>query len=173
MSVTFSPAFADSDITGFTAECWGDWDHPTIVVDAATYEAARVQVEAHKALCQECDTHGLYPTAVTGVPEVNMSNSNAVFILGLLGVSSEYELMGESHQELVGSMAAAVFAERVAFAGVVGGGDTGTTTVTYRDAGGPTIVECGRPAGYADERLAQLAEVAAWAAGHGREVVWS
>ena len=161
MSITFAPAMIDSDILGYAAECWATGD-PVRVVWESTYATASEATAAHKLVCAECDAYGIYTEAVTEAPEVNMANSNAAFILSLLGVEFDY----------CGSIDAAELAERVAFAGVVGGGDTGTATVAYQTEGGATMVECGRPVGYADERLGQLAEVAAWAVGHGRRVTW-
>jgi glyoxylase-like metal-dependent hydrolase (beta-lactamase superfamily II) len=95
-----------------------------------------------------------------------MSNANARYIMGLLGIGFD----------CADSMPAAEFAERLDFAMIVGGGDTGTVPVAYVDEsvwGGATVIDCGRPAGYADERLEQLREVADWALAHGREVLWS
>jgi hypothetical protein len=163
MSVTFSPAYDPADVTAWQAECHADYSKPTIVVTAATRDAARVEAAAHNALCRDCDAYGVLVEAVTECPEVNMANGNARYVMGLLGIE-----FGDGS----GSMPAAEFAERLGFATVVGGGDAGTVTVEYREAGGARVIECGRPVGYADQRLAQLVEIAEWALAHGREVHW-
>ena len=164
MSITFTPAMSDADITGYAGECYADFTRPAVQVGfAVTCDAAREAVAFHTLECEECAVYGAHVSPVIDMPEVNMANSNAAFIIELLGIEFDY----------CGSIPAAELLERITFGAVVGGGDTGTVTVAYQTDGGATMVDCGRPAGYADMRLEQLREVAEWAVAHGRDVVWS
>ena len=164
MSITFYPTISDTDVQGFAGECHADFTKAPVQIGfAPTRDEAVERVAMHSLTCDECHMYGAYVSAITEVPEVNVSNENARFILSLLGVEFDY----------CGSVSAAELLERIAFGQVVGGGDEGTVAVEYRSEGGATMIECGRSAGYADRRLAQIAEVAEWAAAHGREVVWS
>jgi len=164
MSITFTPALSDADVKGYFGECYADFTQPPVMIGfSGTYEAAREAVALHTLECDECRGYGIIVTPAIDAPEVNMSNVNAAYIIDLMGIEFDY----------CGSIPAAELLERIAFGEVVGGGDEGTVTVAYRAEGGATMVDCGRPAGYADMRLGQLREVAEWAAAHGREVTWS
>jgi hypothetical protein len=164
MSITFYPTMSDSDVLGYAAECYADYTRPAVQIGfAATRDESLERVAMHTLECDECRGYGAYVSAVTEVPEVNMSNVNAAYIIDLMGIEFDY----------CGSIPAAELLERVTFGQVVGGGDEGTVAVAYRTEGGATMVDCGRSAGYADMRLEQIREVAEWAAAHGRDVVWS
>jgi len=164
MSITFTPALSDADVKGYFGECYADFNRPPVMVGfSGTYEAAREAVAFHGLECEECAAYGNIVIPAIDAPEVNMANTNAAFIIELLGIEFDY----------CGSIPAAELLERITFGEVVGGGDAGTVAVEYRAEGGATVIDCGRHAGYADERLAQLREVAEWAVAHGREVTWS
>lgn len=96
-------------------------------------------------------------------PQVNLSNFNARFVLAALGVDSE-DLCGEDGAES--------FLGRVLTALAIAPVDEG---VPAHDLPGPgaQVVECGRRAGYLQERLAVLHEVALWAVERGRCVQWA
>lgn len=166
MSVTFAPTFNIADIQGYEVECWNNPEvsGPVVVGVSADREGAVAQSKAHKAVCTDCAVYGTLIEEVSDAPEVNVSNVNARRILGMLGLDTD---------DLCGSADAALFAERVAFAAVVHGGDQGTDTIVYREMRGATMVDCGREAGYTDMRLEQLRAVAVWAAEHGRRVTWA
>lgn len=93
---------------------------------------------------------------------VNMSNSNAARVCATLGIDLEAE-------GWCGSLPAADFLGRVLVALAVEPVDAGVPSHEV-PTGGVRWVECGRPEGYAQDRLGQLRTLADWAVAHGAEV---
>ena len=94
--------------------------------------------------------------------EINMSNSNAFRVCGTLGIDLEAE-------GWCGSLPADDFLGRVLLALAIEPVDAGVPAHELPGIG-PRWIECGRPEGYAQERLGQLRELADWAIAHGAEI---
>jgi hypothetical protein len=95
---------------------------------------------------------------------VNMSNMNARFVLGALDlVDAEGELFGELPSEAM--------LERVLLGLALAPADAGTETVDSHEPGRARMIVCGRPEGYLQTRLGELADLALHAPG-GSRVVW-
>jgi hypothetical protein len=163
MSVTFHAEILDTDVPTFRAECYAGAT-TVVVADHLDRAVAQEIADRHTLTCEDCRMYGLRAYAEFSMPELNMTNHNAAHVLDQLGVE-----FGDG----CGTMPAAEMLDRIRFAEVVGGGDAGSDTITITGGGGPTITYCGRPAGYTDRRLADLAEVCRWAAARDRIVVWS
>lgn len=98
-------------------------------------------------------------------PDLNVCHVNAHALLDLL------DLEHDDEYDLYGRMPAGEFQARVVLA-------QARIAVTGEDDGTPDIVEgryveFGRRPGYLADRLDALEAVAAWAAEHGGDVVWS
>ena len=63
------------------------------------------------------------------------------------------------------------FRDRVVVALALADTDPGRPASTTSSPGGGTFVECGVPAGYLQDRLSELLEVADFAVAHGRQVI--
>lgn len=106
---------------------------------------------------------------IMDVPEaeelsVNMSSSNAAHVCASLGL--DLEDLG-----WCGSLAAEDFLGRVLVALAVLPVDAGMPRHELpREPGTVRWIECGRPEGYAQDRLGQLRELADWAIAHGAEI---
>jgi len=162
VSVTFEAEIQPGDVRGWGFTCYENGEQEHVFGDRGDAQNGSKQ---HAAGCETCLMYGTYVVPFYATPEgVNMANANAAYIMSLLGIE-----FGDG----CGAMDASEFAARIGFAAVVGGGDQGTVTVSYKSEGGAEWHECGRPVGYADARLAQLTEVVAWAVANGRRVVWS
>lgn len=92
---------------------------------------------------------------------VNVSNSNAAFLLQALGLPTSDELCGETTGE--------DFLGRVLLATGPNPADEGVPALNLD----PRVIDMGRRPGYLQERLEQLADVAQAARTRGGEVVWS
>jgi hypothetical protein len=95
---------------------------------------------------------------------INMSNTNAHRISATLGIDLEAE-------GWAGSLSAEDFLGRVLLALAIEPADEGIPSHEV-PTGGVRWVECGRPAGYAQERLTQLHALAQWAVDHGAEIAF-
>lgn len=162
MSVTISPA-THSFPQDWGITCYAT-DTPVWIGGAADYNAAMTLRASHLEECSECIAYGCYTSARPigyEVPEVNMANRNAADVLATLGVQGE--------EWYCGSMQASDFHARVTLAlGLVHTVDA--ELVPVRTA--PNQIDCGRPAGYLEERLLRLVPVAEFALEHGVEVSW-
>jgi len=94
---------------------------------------------------------------------VNASNSNAFRLLDRLGIENP---------DYCGSMAAGDFLGRCMVANV-GRPDHGIEPVEFSSEGGATMIDCGLRAGYFEERIEQLADLATAAAALGCLVAWA
>jgi len=133
-----------------------------------SYDDALLAVTAHKMECIDCDVYGCYANAVLDVDVyVNMSNANAAMILAVLGLDVDPEdgIMGSMDAEqFLGYVMMALAAER----------DNAAVPATVDSLPGcATVVDCGLPEGYVEERLTQLADLATEAVRLGRTVHWA
>lgn len=93
--------------------------------------------------------------------DINVSNTNAQMILERLGV--EFDYCGEIQaSDLLGR----------AMTANVGRDDSGIAATEDRAEGRATIIECGLPAGYFDDRMEGLTNLALAALASGLMVVW-
>lgn len=161
--MTFHGEILGTDVPTFRAECY-EGATAGVVAEHPDRAVAQEIADRHALTCDMCRMYSIRAYAEFDIPEVNMSNNNAMHLMDRLGVE-----FGDG----CGAMDAAEFMDRLGFAQVVGGGDAGSDTFTVTGGGGPTITYCGRSPGYTDRRLAELGEVGAWALARQRRVVWS
>jgi len=204
MSVTFTAEL--SAITGYTFEC-GVHDNGITAhrfgtfADAEAFLIAEMDANGcngHLAVCGDefCQESRMFILALeeAPAPEVNVSNINALHLLGLLGVETTNEY-GEI--DLCGSMSGQDFLGRVLMATAVSPADSGVpaTAVRYQDGEGTalsvaeatstsavavaveqrslTVIDCGRREGYSEDRLAELHDLAQFSIATGRTVQWA
>jgi hypothetical protein len=167
MSITIEPESYPEDLTGWRIEhadgtAWEDEPYPT-------YDSAEGGYLEHNLRCrmQDCVQCGGHISAVTSVelPSLNMANGNAAKVLSVLGCSSEDVYCGGTAFEPED------FRDRVVVALALADTDPGRPASTTSSPGGGTFVECGVPAGYLQDRLSELLEVADFAVAHGRQVI--
>lgn len=109
-------------------------------------------------------------------PTLNVSNSNAFFLMDLLGLEKDY----------CGSMSGHDLLGRVLVAQALYGHDEGVPPrqlvpgESFADGlfgpvreGGATFLDMGRSEGYADDRLESLRMIAEDAMKHGKDVCWA
>lgn len=148
MSVTISP-----DILGLVAHLDGDPIAQRAVIGS---RFPREYAE---------DEDGSYPTGYrVDLFELNVSNVNFAVLWGELGWHEP---------DWVGSMPAGELFDRVVTATALVETDLSSETVVRKAPGGPTMIECGRPRGYLQEKLRALAQVARQAMDLGVGVVWT
>ncbi|GAB36475.1 hypothetical protein [Gordonia otitidis] len=193
MSITFAAEMNDSDIVGYRIECvcGGRSDRYNTYADAqAAYTllpgyAANRPFLVHEGCDLDDDDRFSYRPAISvefssQSPEANFSSANGAEMLRILGLDPEP----------CGSVDAADLRGRIMLAQALAGGDPGRPTIVTDRDGGVTLVDanspaptavverarafdCGRRAGYFDDRLIELSEVAQWAQDHDRQVQWN
>lgn len=113
-------------------------------------------------------------------PAVNIGQVNAARILPMLGY--EVHETGETFfgvpthdDDMYGEADAQEFLGRVLMALAIEPADEGTDTheLPREDDRGPHVHQCGRRAGYTEEKLSALHTLAQWCAERGRPVVWA
>jgi hypothetical protein len=160
MSVTFT-VHPLPEATHVEISTW--CNRPTVAVAP---EHAQAVADEHTDSCAECAAYdGPLLTALYPFDEVNLANGNAGEVLSLLGYDGEDLYIGTADAEdLLGRLllAEALLAESAA-----------RPYREQRQSGQPTMVDLGRPAGYVNQRISQLADLASWAAANRREIVWS
>lgn len=177
MSVTFYPEMQDGDTQGYELRCDKDGLVETLSADTP-YRTVRDRSELHGLSCDYCEGYGAQIVEVTDVPSVNVANSNAAYLLDLLGLKVDD---CDSCPDYYGSCSAEDFLGRVLVAQGLGGHDEGRPAYElvpgegFRPqwTGNARFIDCGRKEGYGDERLAQLTKVAEWARDAGRSVCWA
>lgn len=175
MSVTFEAAlgpvsafaFTCGHENGVTEHRYGTYS------DAAQFLQAEIDEHGgngHLAVCGDegCQYQNMFTHAilVDPSPEVNVSGSNALHLLDLLGITVE------EGDHPMGSMSAQDFLGRVLVAQAVNPVDAGRPSTESAANNGMPIVDCGRSEGYADRRLDQLREVAEFGVNRGRDIQW-
>ena len=131
-----------------------------------------MQIEAHKALCEECAAYGLYSEPVMDVSrdlDVNVANTNAQMLLAALGIEVEHD------GDLSGIVDGEVFLGAVLLAMAADRDDTGVAPVdTYAGVGrGARWIACGVRPGYFADRFGAMHALAAEAGRLGRSEVFS
>ena len=132
---------------------------------AATVAHFGTPVNEERAYEAEACTHwwgdwDRFKAAFIDHPSVQMSNSNASGILEALGI------------DWSGEMDAVEFSQRVLVARATNVFDEAKASSVRVGAAGATVVSNGRPAGYNEERLGQLADLAVFAHLHKVTVRW-
>jgi hypothetical protein len=122
----------------------------------------------------EADEPFIMAVRTEDAPCLNVANGNAIVLLEALGLLGEVRdtPFGPTPMDACGSLDAEAFLGRVLAAEVMSVGDPGMPRETFKIEAGPTIVGWGRRAGYVDEKLAVLREIALWAQAHQVPVVW-
>lgn len=166
MSVTFRP---DAPFTGLAVQC--ACGTVSVTPDAQDYQSVEAQVSSGTLAprCGDdfCGAHRPYVVPTTGfpqAPEFNLSNVNARFVLSALGFADDEDLCGTERAE--------DFLGRILVAEALSPVDEGVPA-HQAVAGQSQVIECGRPAGYLQQRLRNLHEVAEFAQRHDLEVCWS
>jgi hypothetical protein len=169
MSITFGTtigpiegfAFVCGHDNGLTAHRFGSYE------DARTFLQAEYDTHGYTgglAVCGDVEycAYGLMSIQAIEsdpAPDLNVSNANAMHLLGLLGLPSEPDECGS----LGGSTTAEDFLGRVLIAQAVSPADAGVPVTTEVGQGGATMIDMGRRAGYSEDRLTELRELADFA----------
>lgn len=167
MSVTFTIEAIPTGAFQFT--CFASGDEVVHPLQAGDYEAAVVEVAAHKLLCDECGAYGAYVEAVMDIDRdlgVNLANSNAIRFIAVLGYAVDLN-------DLCGSATGEDFLGRVLIALADDVDDSAVADVVTRGAKGATLIEGGTRAGYRTDVLTRLHDLAAEAHRLGRDIHWS
>lgn len=133
--------------------------------DRATAESSSVN---HSKDCATCSLYTPFVNEIQDVDnKMNVSNSNAGMLFGVLGVEADW----------CGAMDADEFLGYVLVALGMPLDDSEVKTTESQAMGpdgpvGPRIIECGRPAGYVTQRLTTLAGMAVEAKRLGRRITW-
>ncbi|MDN5894442.1 MAG: hypothetical protein L0H93_10495 [Nocardioides sp.] len=191
MSVSFYAAQHDSDIAGWSIKCACLTVATGIIAETSSGTEAMLPTRTPICGDQLCATESGWVTPVLTLesPVVNLSNTNARFVLDNLGLGAV--------EELFGGLPAEQFLGRVLTALAVAPTDEGvpahdtdgvlveepmealleaivaapTNAAPVPDAAARWI-ECGRRPGYLQDVVERLHEVAQWAIDHGRDVLW-
>lgn len=171
MSVTF--AAVPGPVMGFVVACCDG--AARLALRHASYEDAEesrrtVNAQRTQSLpdplpgCEWPDQCPEYPLSVRPVednpgPEVNVSNTNAAILLDVLGFPAD---------DLCGEVPADEFLHRVITTLVLAPDDVGIPTRQISDR----LIVGGRSAGYIQDRLTQLHDLAQWCIEHNRSVYW-
>ena len=163
MSVTFA---VEAVPTGeFLFRCYEDLDRPVDFGPFTSRDEAVAAISAHKDSCVECSCYPPLTEAVSDVDDisiVNVSNANARMILSIAGLDDE-DLWGSMEaDEFLGHIMVSLAEER----------DHSPVAPMVFQGQGPTIIDCGLPAGYTEHRLSELADLAVHAKNRGRRIVW-
>ena len=158
MSVTFS---VEQDSCEFKIACsCGE----TVLSDTfSDFSSAFEVLPTYSNTCADefCAT---YPARIVAIEDerlsFNVSNTNAAYIFDALGVVDEDERMS-------GAMPADDLLGRVLLAEAISPSDAGLPAFTEG-----SVTYCGRPAGYLDEKLTALREIASYARTEKVLVVW-
>lgn len=171
MSVSFTAEM--SEIIGYSFTCGHDngrTEHRFgAYKDAESFLVAELAANGgtgHLAICgdEDCQYQRMHIEVLESDPSpvVNVTKTNAVLLLGLLGLDSEDN----------GPLEPGNFMGRVLMAQAVNPSDAGVPA-TESTEGGVLLINCGRREGYAEDRLADLHELAEFAVRTGRDIYWA
>lgn len=189
MTVTFFPAepAAGATVLGASIHCPAAprQDHRRF----RDYTAATAGLAEHHRFCTDpwCGGRAGYVVehrSTDGEPRLNLASVHARTLLRALGLCPEIGA-GDLHpatmagiapstpqdaeDALVGSLPAELMLGRVELALAVSPADAGVPITEHRDG---AVIDCGRPVGWLQTRLAVLREVTLYARAHQRDVVW-
>jgi hypothetical protein len=158
MTVSFAPVEALPVAWSIRCAC----SNTTSLTEFGDRESA---VAALNTIICEDEFCAAYPPLVIAVhaevaPYLNVSNRNAGDLLTLLGYGQ--------NEDLCGSTSAADLLGRVLIAVAVEPADAGRPSTTSGN-----LIDCGRPAAYFEDRLAELRTVCEWAEARGVGVAWA
>jgi hypothetical protein len=163
MSVTFAPEATGPDTRVFAVTC----SDGQPVGEFVGYSLAYAEAQAHGLVCGDylCQGYGadVVEQYADGEPvPVNVTNANAVAVLGALGYTVDAEWTN-----LCGDADADAFLGRVELALAIAPADEGVRVLTVEN-----YTDCGRAAGYVQARLAELRALALACRTAGARVVW-
>ena len=188
MTVTFSPAEpAAVTVLGASIHCPADprQDRRRF----RDYTAATAGLAEHHRFCTDrsCGGRAGYVVEYRSTddePRLDVASVQARTLLRALGLCPEIGA-GDLHpatmagiapstpqdaeDALVGSLPAELMLGRVELALAVSPADAGVPITEHRDG---AVIDCGRPVGWLQTRLAVLREVTLYARAHQRDVVW-
>ena len=163
MSVTFE---VEAVPTGeFRFRCYEDLDSPAYFGPFSSRDEAASAISVHKDSCAECSFCPPFAEVVTDVDDisdVHVSNTNARMILSIAGLDDENLCGSMEADEFLGYIMVSLAEER----------DHSPVAPMAFPGQGPTIIDCGLPAGYTEQRLGELADLAVHAKNRGRRIVW-
>ena len=171
MSVTFTSS-RPATCLGHTVSCYayGPEANWRGIISATPEEAELVHSVDHVGNL-DCDgniggqhVERVYDTDTD--PSVNMSNTNAAHLLGLLG------LIDEDGPFMSGFVSTEDMRGRILLARALAPSDAGVPATVVKNDNGPTIYDGGRPEGYAEKRLAQLDDIVDFALQHQADISW-
>lgn len=152
MSITFSTE-PKSEILDFTISCWAFTDRITI----PTKQEADNYVLTHNSNCAECSAYGgALIEENNQVKDVQLSNSNAMYLLGVLGMESEY----------CGQISAKELFDRITVANLCNNFESTPTTQVGN------VIQVGRTSEYLDTKLNGLSQLAQWAKDNQALINW-
>lgn len=163
MSVTFTPQFDSSRITGWNIiktnmyapiEEWG-----TVVATFDDFETASFEFQAHG---YDPIDFGIEAAVSEETPELNVSNGNAVTLLRELGIYDG---------ELCGQIDPTDLIDRLVLVGAID--DEGTDPITVGGDGSATMIDCGRRPGTMNRYVDSLRAVAEYAQARGIPVTFA
>jgi hypothetical protein len=192
MSVTFSPATPESVSIAHNLTCaCGDWVSSEVYPDyLSAYRAGRSGAVISGCVNDYCleDRDCFIPAPAGYFPEVNLSNHNASMVLETLGVDVADDLCGSmSADDFLGRVLIALAispadegmpaykltgADYTGQGGLLGGLLAGLAEAEANDEPTATFWQGARPAGYLQERLEMLREIAEFAKSKGWGVCW-
>lgn len=168
MTVDFTAEFQQADVAGFRLD-----DGVGGVSEMyPTYQSAVTALIALKESgqtlpgCTDADDAGPVITSIYTCepPVANLSNENARFLLGALGLPTD-DLYGEATAEDMRG--------RILLAQAIGPVDAGHPALTSRRPDGSVFaVVGGREPHYLQERLDDLVKVVDWCQAHSRQITW-
>lgn len=179
MSVTWGPGTTERDHVEWFISYWDEELVDTVPMPGAPDLTGMVYGEACETVQAWYEAEGLGSAerwergirltstvpAVAHIPTVNLANGNARELLMVLGLPMDDEGMcGREHGE--------VFLARVLMALAEDRVDDERPTWEDTGARGARVIYCGRPAGYVNDTLQRLAEVARACYEANRYVVW-
>ena len=184
MSVTFTAEM--SPITGYTVTCgcrnalgsqFGSYQ------DAVDFLTPLVEDESLRTALPGCDDPefclmyrlSLNANEADPAPSINVTSLNAGDLFRALGLLADElaEAAAEDSPFEGGSMTAAEFLGRVLLALAISPSDEGRPEIERTNTRGNTSVLCSRQAGYLQMRLAELHDLAQFAASRDRQIHWS
>lgn len=152
MSVTFSTN-PSIEVVGVKINCW-NFEEISQPYNLNNYAEV---AKTHNDNCEECRVYGgSLAEFEKVVNDMNISNTNASYLLDKLGI-----------EELFGSMSSEDFLGRILIAEALSPSDEGIPS--YKDG---NIVYGGREENYLQNKLARLREMANYAKNNNLEITW-